>query len=234
MALWESPQTLGSCGVWDYCWPQKRGWHSSGVSDFPTNDKFASGLITFWWNWAWFRSNYYTFTLILVILLIKIVVCRKFHWTKFLNGKCFHMRLSPVPGEVESLPWLLTSHRRSGPTTTRVGYRPSTNTHSVLVIAQWQIHIQFWSSPSDKSILRVVGQLVRAHLLSRADQMVEQVVHLRGHRIRLSFLSFFACIFIFFRLDHSTDDKGEKKIQWTLQRKRNPFRGRCKLHSFIA
>ena len=36
-----------------------------------------------------FNQNYCTFAL---ILLIKIVLCIKFHWTKFQNYKCFHMK----------------------------------------------------------------------------------------------------------------------------------------------
>jgi len=37
-----------------------------------------------------FNQNYYTFTL---ILRIKIFMCSKFPWTKFINYKCFVMRL---------------------------------------------------------------------------------------------------------------------------------------------
>jgi len=37
-----------------------------------------------------FNQNYYTFAL---ILLIKIILCSEFHWTKFINYECFHMRL---------------------------------------------------------------------------------------------------------------------------------------------
>ena len=39
-----------------------------------------------------FNQNYYTFVL---ILLIKIVLCSKFPWTKFINNKCFDMKLDP-------------------------------------------------------------------------------------------------------------------------------------------
>ena len=35
-----------------------------------------------------FNQNYYTIAL---LLLIKIVLCSKFPWTKFINYKCFHM-----------------------------------------------------------------------------------------------------------------------------------------------
>jgi len=38
-----------------------------------------------------FNQNYYTFAW---ILLIKIVLCSKFHWTKLINYKCFHMNSS--------------------------------------------------------------------------------------------------------------------------------------------
>ena len=37
-----------------------------------------------------FNQNYYTFAL---ILLTKIVLCSKFHWTKFIDYECFHMTL---------------------------------------------------------------------------------------------------------------------------------------------
>jgi len=40
-----------------------------------------------------FNQNYYTFT---SIMLTKIVMCSKFHRTKFINYKCFHMRTSAV------------------------------------------------------------------------------------------------------------------------------------------
>jgi hypothetical protein len=36
-----------------------------------------------------FNQNYYTFTL---MLLIKIVLCSEFPWTRFINHKCFDMK----------------------------------------------------------------------------------------------------------------------------------------------
>ena len=45
-----------------------------------------------------FSQNYYTFTL---ILLVKMILCRKFHWTKFNNFMCFHMGVRLQEGREE-------------------------------------------------------------------------------------------------------------------------------------
>ena len=43
-----------------------------------------------------FNQNYYTSTL---MSLIRIVMCSKFHWNKFINYKCFHMKFrAPFQG----------------------------------------------------------------------------------------------------------------------------------------